>query len=200
MRKVWISFLMSVLVAACDGGASIGGSSTPSLVEGDIEIDVLLSNAYSTNNHDLTGSVLSLKDNPSLPIMTLDATVEPGFQLLKYLKIRNEGNYPIQYQASLTLNEPLDGEIFYLSLIELQPNNQRQPLFDTNNTIFSKDHQFITPSYILSTRSEFDIYELNLTINPSLDNEFNWDDGRHKLAFSLLVTGQEVTSDNAKIN
>jgi hypothetical protein len=24
MRKIWISFLMSVLVAACDGGAPIG--------------------------------------------------------------------------------------------------------------------------------------------------------------------------------
>lgn len=190
MKIKLLSFaLFAVLVSSCD---PTGGPI--SLVEGDIQIDVLISDNYNPNTHDLVSPQLSLKDNPDLLLFLENLIVEPGFTESKYIKIRNEGNYPISYQISLTLNEVLLGEVFRFSIFQRFEAAEPLLVFQTEPLEYAKDTVFSSSVLNLLQPTQFHIFELNLMVPTVINNNFNLDEMNIKFDFSILFSGSNTSS------
>jgi hypothetical protein len=188
MKKPIFLVLLATLLAACGGEVGLS-----SLVEGDVAINLLISNTYNTATQDLSSPVFSLNDNPDLLIFDVPTDLEPGFTLSKYIKVRNEGNVGINYGGTLTLNAPLLGQVFWFSMKDMDPSVTTS-IFDTKDQSFVQGHQFVLPSRPLVTRNEFDIFHLQLIVNPGLSNEFNVEGEMYQLDFNMSFTANYIES------
>lgn len=183
--KKSLSILTFLLLAACDPG-----SNSVSLVQGDIAIDVLIAQSYNSNDHDLAGTVISLKDNASTILFDFSRGVEPGLTLWQYVKVRSQSNYEIKYQIEFLLTAPLNGDVFFFKVNELNQGNQSTTIINTTNQQYASDTVLETQTFNLITRGTFDIFYLELIINPNLGNTFNLEDPNLEFAFSILVAGE----------
>jgi hypothetical protein len=188
MKKPIFLVLLATLLAACGGEVGLS-----SLVEGDVAINLLISNTYNTATQDLSSPVFSLNDNPDLLIFDVPTDLEPGFTLSKYIKVRNEGNVGINYGGTLTLNAPLLGQVFWFSMKDMDPSVTTS-IFDTKDQSFVQGHQFVLPSRPLVTRNDFDIFHLQLIVNPGLSNEFNVEGEIYQLDFNMSFTANYIES------
>lgn len=192
--KSWqfLTLLVGLTLVSCGDT-----SSSLSLVQGDIAIDVLVSKSYNAAGHDLTGTVISLKDNPSYALFDLTNGIEPGLSVSQYIKIRSQSNYAIDYNAQLLLTNSLNGEVFFFRLIRLLPQNNESLIVDTTNIQYPENTTLSTPNFILASRGNFDIFHLSLTINPNLGNDYNLENPNITFAFSLLFNGQYLSESNS---
>jgi hypothetical protein len=184
MRKNGL-LLFFLLLAAC-----APGSNTVSLVQGDIAIDVLIAQSYNSNAHDLAGTVISLKDNASTILFDFSRGVEPGLTLWQYVKVRSQSNYQINYQIEFLLTAPLNGDVFFFKVNELNQGNQARNLINTTNQQYASETILATESFDLVSRGSFDIFFLELVINPNLGNTFNLENPNLEFAFSILFVGE----------
>ena len=183
MKKTILTLLSVLVLASCGDTFN-----SVSLVEGDVALNLLISDTLNPKTGDLGTPVFSLNDNPDLLIFDLPRQLEPGFQLSKYIKIRNEGNVAITYSGIALLNKPLEGEVFWFRMNEVISASEQVALFDTTSLALPEGHQFELPLRTLATRNEFDIYHLELIINPGLPNTFNVEGGVYELSFNLSYT------------
>ena len=84
----------------------------------------------------------------------------------------------------------MNGSIFFFQLIKLDADNLSNVIFDTTGINFSINHKFLTPSAQLLNRGQFDIYQLQLEINPEIGNEFNQENLTNILSYSVLFSGE----------
>jgi hypothetical protein len=180
-----VVLLFFYLLAACGPN-----SNSVSLVQGDIAIDVLISQSYNVNTHDLSGTVVSLKDNASTILFDYSRGVEPGLTSWQYVKVRSQSNYPINYQIEFLLTAPLNGDVFFFKVKELNQDNQSTTLINTTNQQYASNTILATRSFDLFSRGSFDIFFIELIINPNLGNTFNLENPNLEFAFSILFVGE----------
>jgi hypothetical protein len=190
MKYIFIIFFF--LLASCDAG-----SSQISLVEGDVDIRVSLSQSINSEGNDLSGDIINLDSN-TIPILNIPEIVEPGYNTASFLKVENIGTVSIDFNLALILTEPLDGNIFWLTIRKINSSLISQVLLTTNFQSYDKDEEIVLPNYTLANTDDFHLFGFQLTINPNLDNTYNQNSTIQSFAFSLRISGFYPTANSSQ--